>query len=451
MIDNDAVFNNTTWILKKAIRLLRENPLCDNCLGRMFALLGRGWSNRERGDAIKRLIIMSIHRMIRESQEEGEKLLKEFAPNIGEQAKELYRIVFGQEINPKPCAICGSRLDSVIVELSRRAVEELRKCKVNTFLVAAHIDDDIKRLEEHFRIEYGLQYAESIGSELKREVSKVIQMQLGLKPDFNYPDVVIEIWFPLSHVSLRFQPLLLEGKYWKISRRVSQSIWITRRGVKRYSFSVEEALLPLLELYDGTQLILHAAGREDVDVRMLGTGRPMVVEIKEAKRRDVDVKEAIDHINRWAKGLVNIELIGRSNRERVREIKGEKARHVKTYRALIVAIGDVNRDKLQKLEEYFNNITVRQRTPRRVRHRRPDIVRERRVYSVKVRPVSSRVFEALIRCEGGLYVKELVDGDGGDTSPSFAEVVGEELYCAELDVVAVEEITVGKGRPNEGF
>lgn len=445
MANDDAILENATWILRKAIRLLRDNPLCDNCLGRMFALLGRGWSNRERGDAIKRLVIMSIHRMIREGREEGERLLKEFAPNIGEQVRDLYKTVFGQEIDSKPCAICGSRLDSVIVELGRQAVEELRKYKVNTFLVAAHIDDDIKRSEEHFRIEYGLYYAEGIGSELKREVSKIIQSQLGLKPDFNYPDVIVEIWFPTLYVSLRFQPLLLEGRYWKIGRRVSQSTWITSYGIKRYPFSVEEALLPLLELYDGAQLVLHAAGREDVDVRMLGTGRPMVVEIKEAKKRGVDVEKAAERINQWSKGLVSVRLIGYSNRERVRKIKGEKARHVKTYRALIVAAKNVDNGKLQRLEEYFDNVTVRQRTPRRVRRRRPDIVRERRVYSVKVKRVSDRVFEALVRCEGGLYVKELVDGDGGDTTPSFAEVVGEELYCAELDVVAVEEVTPGEG------
>jgi len=445
MANDDAIFKNAEWILRKAIRLLRENALCDNCLGRMFALLGRGWSNRERGDAIKRLVVMSIHRMIREGQEEGERFLKEFASNIGEQAKDLYRTVFGQEVNPRPCVICGSKLDDVIIELGRQAVEKLKRYKVRTFLVAAHVDDNIKRLEEHLRIEYGLQYAESIGSELKREVSKIIQSQLGLKPDFNYPDVVVEVWFPLLQVSLRFQPLLLEGRYWKIGRRISQSTWITRRGVKRYPFSVEEALLPLLELYDGTQLVLHAAGREDVDVRMLGTGRPMVVEIKEAKRKDVDVKEAMKCVNQWNRGLVVVELVRRSNREHVRKIKGEKAKHVKTYRALVIASKNIDSNKLRKLEEYFNNIVVKQRTPRRVRHRRPDIVRERKVYSVRIRSISSRVFEALIRCEGGLYVKELIDGDGGDTTPSFAEVVGEELYCAELDVVAVEEVALSKG------
>lgn len=35
---------------------------------------------------------------------------------------------------------------------------------------------------------------------------------------------------------------------------------------------------------------------------------------------------------------------------------------------------------------------------------------------------------------GGLYIKELVSGDRGRTRPSFAEVLGREALCIELDV-----------------
>ncbi|HIP57312.1 MAG TPA: tRNA pseudouridine(54/55) synthase Pus10, partial [Ignisphaera aggregans] len=47
--------------------------------------------------------------------------------------------------------------------------------------------------------------------------------------------------------------------------------------------------------------------------------------------------------------------------------------------------------------------------------------------------------EALIKCEGGLYVKELVSGDQGRTTPSFSEVLGTEALCVELDVVYVQK------------
>jgi len=54
--------------------------------------------------------------------------------------------------------------------------------------------------------------------------------------------------------------------------------------------------------------------------------------------------------------------------------------------------------------------------------------------------VSNRVFEALIHCDGGLYVKELVHGDNGRTTPSFSEYLGKKLIPFELDVVYVEDV-----------
>ena len=42
-----------------------------------------------------------------------------------------------------------------------------------------------------------------------------------------------------------------------------------------------------------------------------------------------------------------------------------------------------------------------------------------------------------VRTEAGLYVKELVSGDGGRTQPSVAGILGADAECAELDVLAV--------------
>lgn len=48
-----------------------------------------------------------------------------------------------------------------------------------------------------------------------------------------------------------------------------------------------------------------------------------------------------------------------------------------------------------------------------------------------------RTIELEVRTEAGLYVKELVSGDGGRTCPSVAEVLGTAAECAELDVLAI--------------
>lgn len=428
-------------LIDKAWELLREAPLCDNCLGRMFALLGRGWSNRERGDALKRVIVMMLHAAIREGDEEAKKAFLDLAPNIGRQAETLYEELTGSKLEPRPCVICGGDLEEFIRRVSTEAARLLReRCRVRSFLVAAHVEPAIRMAEEEFKQRFMLRYAESIGSEVKREVGKRVQASTGIPVDFDSPDALLEVHIPSGRVELKLMPLLIRGIYWKPARRVSQSAWITATGVKKYPFSVEEALAPLLRLYGGEELILHASGREDVDVRMLGTGRPFIVEVKRPTNRLTPLREAEERVNAWARRLVEVRLLGEARRRDVREIKEEKSRHVKVYRALVVSSEPVTAEDLARIEEEFRNRIVRQRTPRRVRHRRPDIVRERMVYAVKTRLLTPRCFEALVKCEGGLYVKELVDGDGGDTRPSFADVIKKELYCAELDVVAFEGI-----------
>ena len=234
-------------------------------------------------------------------------------------------------------------------------------------------------------------------------------------------------------------PILFYGFYKKLSRRVSQSSWITRQGVKRYPFSVQDAYIVIQKELGGTSVVIHAAGREDVDVRMLGSGRPIVVEIKEPRRRRVDVRALEELVNRSWPGLFESRLEGKVNRSFVRSIvkgvEGEE-RHSKLYRAVVYVPEGIDEADLRKLEEFFSNRVVRQRTPKRVRHRRADRIRERKVYSVRAARLSSNVFVALIHAEGGLYIKELVSGD--DTWPGFPDALGKTAYCVELDVLWVE-------------
>ena len=51
-----------------------------------------------------------------------------------------------------------------------------------------------------------------------------------------------------------------------------------------------------------------------------------------------------------------------------------------------------------------------------------------------------------IRCQGGLYIKELVSGDEGRTIPSVASILKTKAKPCELDVLKVimEESQVGK-------
>ena len=48
-----------------------------------------------------------------------------------------------------------------------------------------------------------------------------------------------------------------------------------------------------------------------------------------------------------------------------------------------------------------------------------------------------------IRTEHGTYVKEVINGEDGSTTPSLSEWLGQKCQCVELDVVAILD---GEGR-----
>jgi tRNA pseudouridine synthase 10 len=70
-------------------------------------------------------------------------------------------------------------------------------------------------------------------------------------------------------------------------------------------------------------------------------------------------------------------------------------------------------------------------------HRRADLTREKYIYKVKVKKVSLKRAEMEIRCQGGLYVKELVSGDEGRTTPNISELLGNRAKPLKLDVLNI--------------
>ena len=80
---------------------------------------------------------------------------------------------------------------------------------------------------------------------------------------------------------------------------------------------------------------------------------------------------------------------------------------------------------------------IHQQTPLRVLHRRADLVREKYIYEANIKRLAPNRVEMKIRCQGGLYIKELVSGDEGRTVPSVASIINAEAKPLELDVLKV--------------
>jgi tRNA pseudouridine synthase 10 len=424
------------YLVSKAISILKKYPLCDRCMGRMFARLGMELENRERGRAIKTAIVMCLHERIAKGDEQALELFREIAPNIGEPARGLYKRLFDEDIEERACTICRDSLDRIIPKATVKAFNELKKWDIQKFIVGARVPFETMTTEERIKTEFSLVYSESIRNEVKREIGKKLQ-EYGLSVDFENPEgvVLIELWKP--NVRIQVNPVFYKGRYWKLGRNISQSYWPTKWGVK-YDFSVEQATWELKQLMSAEKTVIHAAGREDADARMLGTGRPLVIEVKRPRQRHLPVTKVEEALNEGGKGLVVFKLDGEASRMDVRLYKNELAGIRKLYKALVVSDKPVSDDDLRALEKEFSGRTVKQQTPSRVLHRRADMTRSKKVYRIKNIRVSKNVFYSFIVGEGGLYIKELISGDQGRTTPSYSDVLGGEVQCVDLDVLGVD-------------
>jgi tRNA pseudouridine synthase 10 len=204
-----------------------------------------------------------------------------------------------------------------------------------------------------------------------------------------------------------------------------------------YDESVEELTTPpVLDAMDGGEALFHGAGREDVDALMIGTGRPFVIEVKQPRERNVDTDALQAEINEFAEGKAEVTDLTLATHEMVERVKELDAS--KTYRMDVAFEDDVTEQTLEEAIEELRGTTVEQDTPQRVDHRRASITRTRTVYDIDGHLEDPRTAELEIHGEGGLYVKELVSGDEGRTTPSLAGLLDVGAEVTALDVVSVE-------------
>jgi tRNA pseudouridine synthase 10 len=423
-------------ITSTAQRVLGKYPLCDHCLGRIFAKHGLDLHNYERGFSIKTLLQMKLHRMWVEKKISCEEL-RLYAENAGDPITRLYERLCNERVEAKQCFICGNKLSPrYFEETAKRVADLLDKYNVSRFLLGVSIPMDISLREIEVYRESSIEASESIKNEIKREVGKIVRDKYGFTPDFDNPEAMVIIDYVTDQLKIIINPILLEGRYWKRGRNISHTPWITRDRGRLYPYSLQQFFNDSLrEVYDAEEVLIHASGREDVDARMLGTGRPLVIEVKRPRFRLVDLSLVNELLE---SDLIEARVSGYSSRARIEYLKGEGSKKAKVYKLLVYSERSLGRDDLRMLEEEMRDRVIKQRTPTRILRRKKDRLRIRHVYEVRNRLITPNVFETIIYCDGGLYVKELVHGDNGRTTPSYAEILETRLYPLEIDVLGVE-------------
>ncbi|WXG45626.1 MAG: tRNA pseudouridine(54/55) synthase Pus10 [Candidatus Atabeyarchaeum deiterrae] len=441
-------------ITEIASRLLERYPLCDHCLGRQFALLGVDLDNEIRGRSLKNVLAMRYQSFI-ESNNASEEMIRDLRilatnGNYKPALKILKKIGVIEEDSSRKCFICSNVLDN-LDELAKKAAESLTRFEFKTFLVGSVVPPEVSELEDEVRSGTGSNWCESLKREINREIGKRLRKLAEKEPDFDSPDLTLSIDPFKQEIAVKPNPLFISGRYKKLVRGIPQATWLCRkcRGTgcadcnwtgRTYQYSVQEFISkPFLEETGGLDCKFHGAGREDVDARMLGSGRPFIIEVKEPKKRFIDLPMICDRIMKYSDGRVVVSGLKTSSREDLRRIKSMATATEKTYEAIISIEREVGDGDVKKLLAKLSGATISQRTPLRVLHRRADRIRFKKVHDLQINLTAPREMVATIRCQGGLYVKELVTGDSGRTMPSFSEVLQARAECSELDVIDVAD------------
>lgn len=438
-------------VLEKVYELISKYPLCDHCLGRQFALLGYSMENNVRGQALKVSLTMQANGMALEKKIDGAKRLKclatfGFSREAQETLKHLKKRIPKQDEEVK-CHLCEGRFE-LVGSLVAKAQKALVESEFTTFLVGIELPITVEEREDEFKASFNIAHGESIRHEFGRVLGKALANATGKEAEYLKPDVVVVINPFLEKVRIQVNPLFAAGRYRKLVRDIPQSKWFCSscRGKgcdkcggtgKMYAESVEELTSkPLLDAAQGEGSFFHASGREDIDARMLGTGRPFVIEISKPKKRFFDLEKVEQQINADAVGKVEVSGLTFVSKDVVRRLKkGEGAQ--KEYRLLAEFEKELTDGDLRLIEEKLSGALVKQQTPLRVVHRRADIIRERYIYKVEVKKVTLKRALLEIRCQGGLYVKELVSGDEGRTIPNVSALLNNPAKTLKLDVLNV--------------
>jgi len=435
-------------ILKKAQEMLEAHPLCDHCLGRQFALLGYGLSDQKRGETLKLLLTMENHQQALSGEKAGFSNLRMLASNGSfDMAAEILRNMRKRARKKKECYLCQGLFKSVDT-LVGNALETLEGYEYATFLVGIELPTAVEEREDEFKASFEVGYGESMRNEFSRDIGKKIAAATKKPAEYKKPDVVVLVRPFTGEVILQSNPLYVKGAYKKLVRGIPQSKWLCRscRGKgcpkcngtgKMYPESVEEIIAgPLLEKTGGEDVAFHAAGREDVDAQMLGTGRPFIMEIKKPRRRFIDLQSLTELVNKQGRGKVEVLNLRFASKDDIRRLKKAEA-STKLYKVLVDFDRDVSDEELETVKKTLANAVIRQQTPLRVLHRRADLVREKYIYETQIKRLAPNRAEMKIRCQGGLYIKELISGDEGRTIPSVASIINAEAKPLELDVLKI--------------
>ncbi|KAJ3317165.1 putative tRNA pseudouridine synthase Pus10 [Boothiomyces sp. JEL0866] len=261
-----------------------------------------------------------------------------------------------------------------------------------------------------------------------------------------YPPPVITTNSSLG-ISFNHSQLFVAGRYNKLERGISNSKWFV--GSKRMAQDSMEELIGnyLTQAFQCSSYKFSSAGREDVDVLMLGRGRPFYFELINPHKLDA-IGGVMDKINEGCDGKIRVwdlQLVTKDNTSIMKDSASTKS---KSYKCLVKCSSKVLWETVEKVNE-MREIELKQQNPTRV-PRRADLIRDKMIETIRIAKWKDGEIEngdieenqeimVYMKTSAGTYVKEFVHGDGGRTKPCLGDLLGAE--CSRILPTAPDDRT----------
>jgi len=332
--------------------LVRQGT-CDACLGRVGGKRTYGQSLEDAGQGIRASVVEQDSHLANIREDEP---LCPFCENLFEEVDLLADIIF----------------------------DAIEPYDVSRLQLGARFPKDQMETEEKLRKRLGAGGSDPLKSSLVEEIGKRLKDRLeGVTLVNDKPDVLALIDVLTLTVELDVRAVYIYGRYRKLERGIPQTRWPCRackgRGCERcnhtglqYEKSVQDLVgNPMLEIFGGTEHAFHGMGREDIDVRCLGRGRPFVLEVKEPQKRSFNAEKLAEIINEAAQGSVEVSSIRPSTRSEVVRIKDTPAEKSYTIRFTLEPMNEAEYAVLTAPVDMTKE-DVQNRSKKRRRQRRGD-------------------------------------------------------------------------------
>lgn len=364
--------------------ILREHPLCDHCLGRIFA---------------GKLKVLSHQRL-------GLKIRNKL-----------------KQKPPKSCYICKGLMSELDVHLSKM-LDMSKRYQFSTFLIGAILQPSIHDRDDIIRSKFKLRGITSIKSDVTREMGKWFSRKARAKVDYQNPDMVFTIDFKKDHCEIKPKAILLQGRYTKNFRGMPQKqkpcdqcegkgcFVCDFRGIRQFN-SVEGKIVKLLlEKFDALQAKITWIGSEDESSLVMGNGRPFFVKLINPHKRDLSLPKKVD-----LDGVSVHEL------HTISKIPSDPVRFRTKVMLEVETENEIEPETLRELKRLEHQPVIL--------YENSGYKNKKAIYTIKYARKSGKSFEIVMESDGGLPIKRFVTGE--NVEPSVSSLLETNCKCKLFD------------------